>query len=77
MALTHEKAFSASRIPPKPAPSCSNETSATRVVVPQPAARQPGQDVDKTVSLGIAGNESIDDANRDMDLLARQSFEDL
>ena len=34
------------------------------------------QDVDKIISLGILENEPIEDANRDMDLLAQQSFED-
>lgn len=76
MTRTHEEISSIGQASLKPAFSHSNETSTIKVVLPQPATRQPGQTIDKIISLGIAENESIDDANRDMDLLAQQSFED-
>ena len=77
MTQTHEKTFSISQASPKPASSYSNETSTIKVVLPQSTTPQSGRAVDKAISLGIAANESIDDANRGMDLLAQQSFEDL
>lgn len=76
MTRTYEKASSIGQASLKPAFSYSNETSTVRVILSQSATRQPGQTADRIISLGIAENESIDDANRDMDLLARQSFED-
>lgn len=48
-----------------------------KVALSQSTPQQPEPTVDNVASLGIAENESIDDANNDMDLLARQSFEDL
>ena len=77
MSQTYEKTFSISQTSPKPSFSYSNETSIIKVVLSQSTTQQPGQTVDKIVSLGIAENESIDDASSDMDLLAQQSFEDL
>ena len=77
MSQTYEKTFSISQASPKPAFSYSSETSIIKVVLSQSTTQQPGPIADKVVSLGIAENESIDDANNDMDLLAQQSFEDL
>lgn len=77
MSQTYEKTFSISQASPKPAFSYSSETSIIKVVLSQSTTQQPGPITDKVVSLGIAENESIDDANNDMDLLAQQSFEDL
>ena len=74
---TYDKTFSISQASLKPAFSYSNETSIIKVVLSQSTTQQLEQTVVKNVSLGIAENESIDDANNDMDLLARQSFEDL
>ena len=77
MSQTHEKTFSINQASPKPAFSYSSETSIIKVVLSQSTTQQPGPTVDRIVSLGIAENESINDANNDMDLLAQQSFEDL
>ena len=77
MSQTYEKAFSISQAAPKPAFSYSSETSIIKVVLSQSTTQQPEPVVDKVVSLGIADNESIDDANNDMNLLAQQIFEDL
>lgn len=77
MSQSYEKTFSISQASLKPTFSYSNETSIIKVVLSQSTTQQLGQTVDKIVSLGIAENESIDDANNDMDLLAQQSFEDL
>ena len=73
----YEGTFSISQALPKPAFSYSNETSIIKVVLSQSTTQQTEQTIDKIISLGIAENESIDDANNDMDLLAQQSFEDL
>lgn len=77
MSQSYEKTFSISQASLKPTFSYSNETSIIKVVLSQSTTQQSGQAVDKIVSLGIAENEPIDDANNDMDLLAQQSFEDL
>ena len=77
MSQTYEKTFSISHASHKPAFSYSSETSIIEVVLSQSTTQQPEPNVDKVVSLDIAENESIDDANNDMDLLAQQSFEDL
>lgn len=77
MSHTYERAFSIGTDLPKPSFSYSRETSTIRVALSQSATtRQPEQSDDKAISLGIAEAESIDDANNDMDMLARQSFGD-
>ena len=77
MSQTYEKTFSIRQVSLKPAFSYSDPASILKVVLSQSTTQQFEQTIGKIVSLGIAENESIDDANSDMDLLAQQSFEDL
>lgn len=76
MSQTDERTFSVNQPLPEPTFSYSNAASITRVVVSRSTTHQPKRAADKIIPLGIMENESIGDANSDMDLLAQQSFED-
>lgn len=48
----------------------------TDMAIVQVSRQDSGQDSNRIISLGIPENESIEDAHRDMDILAWQSFKD-
>ena len=74
MAQTNETTISIAQASSEPVYSYSNASSITKVILSQSTTHQ--QTFDSIIQLGIMENESIADANNDMDLLAGQSLED-
>ena len=78
MSQTCEKTFSIEQSPSKPALSHQEVTSFTvNIVLSRSTTHQDKQKSDTIISLGIPENESLDDANKDMDRLAQQFLEDI